>query len=158
MMQLDFDDTVLLGLHGYVRSVCRALGLRGECSYVQGDAPVSAYIALDERLRRFPDHDVALVWDEHHGWSAAIETHSGDELPVVATLGRDLLPAPETVAAWARNLFVVADTTSPGERPVLAGGDTLRRRLSAYMGDGLSLPAGSRSHVPGSDEEPLAIA
>ena len=101
MMQLDFDDTVLLGLHGYVRSVCRALGLRGECSYVQGDAPVSAYVALDERLRRFPDHDVALVWDEHHGWSAAIETHSGDELPVVAALGRDLLPAPETVAAWA---------------------------------------------------------
>jgi hypothetical protein len=155
-MQLDFDDTVLLGLHGYVRSVCRALGLRGECSYVQADAPVSAYIALDERLCRYPDHDVALLWDEHHGWSAAIETQSGEELPVVATLDRDLLPAPDTVAAWARDLFLAADHTTVGERPVLAGADTLRRRLSAYLGDALSLPSDSSVH--GSGGETLAMA
>lgn len=155
-MQLDFDDTVLLGLHGYVRSVCRALGLRGECSYVQADAPVSAYVALDERLRRFPDHDVALLWDEHHGWSAAIETQSGAELPVVAALGGDLLPPPDIVAAWARDLFLAADHTPVGERPVLAGADTLRRRLSAYLGDALSLPPNARVH--GSDGEALAMA
>jgi hypothetical protein len=155
MMQLDFDDTVLLGLHGYVRRVCRALGLRGECSYVQVDAPVSAYIALDERLPGFPDHDVALVWDERHGWSAAIETDGGDELPVVASLGRDLVPTPETVAAWAGEVFRAAEHTG-GERPVLPGADTMRRRLSAYIGDGLTLSAGSRAH--GSDGETLAIA
>lgn len=155
-MQIDFDDTVLLGLNGYVRSVCRALGLRGESSYVQADGPLSAYIALDERLRRFPDHDVALLWDEHHGWSAAIETHSGGELPVVAVLGRDLVPPPHTVATWARDLFLVPDHTVHGERPVLAGADTLRHHLSAYLGDALSLSDGSR--VRGSDGETLAIA
>jgi hypothetical protein len=149
MMQLDFDDTVVLGLHGYVRQVCRALGLRGECSYVQADGPASAYVALDERLRGYPDHDVALVWDEHHGWSAAIETHSGDELPVVASLGQDLLPAPEIVAAWTRDLFLATgDAVRHGERPVLPGADTMRRRLSAYLG----------THVPGSEGEFLATA
>jgi hypothetical protein len=153
MMQLDFDDTVLLGLHGYVRSVCRALGLRGECSYVQADTPVSAYVPLDERLHHFPDHDVALLWDEHHGWSAAIETRGDEELRVVAALGRDLLPLPAVVAAWARDLFLAADHTAPGERPVLAGADTLRRRLSAYIGDALT---GTR--VPGSEGEPVAMA
>lgn len=156
MMHFDFDDTVLLGLHGYVRSVCRALGLRGESSYVQVDGPASAYIPLDERLRRYPDHDVALLWDEDHGWSAAVETQSGDELPVVAALGRDLLPPPETVAEWARDLFLGKDDTVLGERPVLTGADTLRHRLSAYIGDALTLPVGPRT--PGSDGETLAIA
>lgn len=149
MMQLDFDDTVLLGLHGYVRQVCRALGLRGECSYAQTDGPASAYIALDERLRGYPDHDVALLWDDRHGWSAAIEDQSGDELVVVASLGQDLLPAPDTVAAWTRDLFLTdADAVRPGERPALPGADTVRRRLSAYIGTALT----------GSEGEALAMA
>jgi hypothetical protein len=105
MMELDFDDRAGRELHHYVRSVSHALGLRGEGSYVQPDEPASAYIALDGRLSRFPDRDVALLWEETQGWSAAIETHSGADLLVVAHLGHDVLPPPETVAAWVRDLF-----------------------------------------------------
>lgn len=105
-MDLYFDDdTVLRALRRYVRLVNEALGLTGECWYVQAGDVVSAYIALDRRLRRFPDRDVALLWEERHGWSAAIETHSGEDLLVVAYLGRDVLPPPSVVPAWVRDLF-----------------------------------------------------
>lgn len=39
---------------------------------MQAEPPANAYVALDERLPGFPDHDVALLWDERSGWSAAI--------------------------------------------------------------------------------------
>lgn len=115
-MELDFDDTVLLGLRRYVRRVGRALGLRGECWYVQPDSPKSAYIALDERLRDHPDLDVALLWDERHGWSAALETHSGDDLLPVAHLRQEPRPSPETVAAWVKELFQQDGTACRDER------------------------------------------
>ena len=112
-MELDFDDSKVTGLHRYVRRVSHALGLRGESSYVQAEAPASAYIALDERLSAYPDHDVALVWDEHHGWSAAIEPHTGKDLLPVAHLDQEVLPPPETVAAWVTNLFHPEDLRPP---------------------------------------------
>jgi hypothetical protein len=135
MMELDFDDSVTRGLHRYVRLVSQALGLRGECSYIQAD---SAYIALDGRLNRFPDHDVALLWEETRGWSAAIETHSGEDLVVVARLGQDLLPPPETVASWTRGLFHhdPAPAGNLDERPEPANVDRMRQRLAAYV-DGI---------------------
>jgi len=135
MMELDFDDSVVRGLHRYVRLVSRALGLRGACSYIQSDEPLSAYIALDGRFSTFPDHDVALLWEETHGWSAAVETHGGEDLRVVATLDKDVLPPPDTVASWTRGLFqrdLVLDG-SRDERPVLANADTMRKRLTAYL-------------------------
>jgi Family of unknown function (DUF6292) len=134
MMELDFDDSVMRGLHRYVRLVSQALGLRGECSFVQPD---SAYIALDGRLDRFPDHDVALLWEETRGWSAAIETHSGEELIVVARFGQELLPPPETVAAWTRGLFHPHRDPAPArhldDRPEPANVDRMRQRLAAYV-------------------------
>lgn len=131
MMELDFDDSVARGLQRYVRLVCRALGLQGACSYIQSDDPLSAYIALDGRFDRYPEHDVALLWEETHGWSAAIETHSGEELRVVAYLGKDVLPPPEEAASWMRGLFR-RDLTLD-ERPVPAISDGTRRRLAAYL-------------------------
>lgn len=138
MMELDFDDSTARGLRSYARLVSRALGLRGDCSYVQADEPFSAYIALDGRLSRFPEHDVALLWDEHRGWSAALETHSGADLLVVAYLGHDVLPMPEVVAAWARTLFHPHRDFDPArcraERPAARKVDTrLRQRLAAYV-------------------------
>lgn len=105
MIELDFDDRLQRGLRRYVRLVTQALGLSGESSYVQADRPASAYIALDERLRSHPHRDVALLWDEEHGWSAAIETSSGEDLLVVAYLGQKVLPPPQAVATWTRRLF-----------------------------------------------------
>ena len=135
-MELDFDDSVLRGLRRYVRLVTRALGLHGECSYVHVDETASAYIALDGRLRCFPDRDVALLWDEHHGWSAAIETNSSEDLLIVAYLGQDPLPSPETVAAWAMALFRPDHTpggTGRGPEPpeITSAGD-VGHRLAAY--------------------------
>jgi uncharacterized protein DUF6292 len=136
MMELDFDDSVARGLHRYVRLVCQALGLRGTSSYIQSDEPLSAYVALDGRFGGFPDHDVALLWEESRGWSAAVETSGGEDLRVVATLGGDVLPPPDTVASWTHDLFQ-RDLVPEGnrvERPVLANPDTMRKRLAAYLG------------------------
>jgi hypothetical protein len=132
-MELDFDDSVVRGLRGYVRLVSMALGLRGESSSVQGEPVMSAYIAVDGRLSDFPDGDVALLWDERHGWSAGIETHSGADVRVVASLGPDVLPPPETVAAWVRELFRSQGEAIRAEtRPQPSG--SVRKRLAGYLG------------------------
>lgn len=131
-MELHFDDSVVRGLRGYVQQVSRALGLRGECSYIHTDEPASAYIALDGELRNFPGQDVALLWDETTGWSTAIEASSGTDLLVVAHLGQDVLPPPETVAAWTKHLFRHDDRTPDSRaRPNLPPGE-VRRRLATY--------------------------
>ncbi|MGH3861159.1 DUF6292 family protein [Actinokineospora sp.] len=100
-MEADLDDALARGLREYVR---RALGLRGNSFYLQAERPASVYLALDGRLPRFPDRDVALLWDEECGWAAAVETHSGEDLIVVAYLGQDVLPTPALVAAWVARL------------------------------------------------------
>jgi hypothetical protein len=104
-LELDFDDTAHREVHEYVQRVTRALGLRGESSYVQTDEVASAYIALDGRLPSHPDRDVALLWDERDGWAAAVEEHSGDPLRAIAHLGDEVRPAPGAVARAVRDLF-----------------------------------------------------
>jgi hypothetical protein len=134
-MEIYFEDTVGRGLRHYVRLVSEALGLRGDCSYVQTDELACAYIALDGRLRQYPDEDVALLWDEGRGWSAAVETHSGKDPLVVAHLDRDVLPAPSDVAAWTRNLFRPHATVAEdgrGEPRAAAEADHVRDRLLGY--------------------------
>ncbi|WP_410635004.1 DUF6292 family protein [Amycolatopsis sp. cmx-4-83] len=94
----------LAALRGYLDEVTRALGIGLESCTVDHDTPVSAYIALDERLPGYPGRDVALLWDEVHGWSAAIETHSGEDLIVIRYLGGPTV----TPAAAAVARFVTA--------------------------------------------------
>ncbi|MFE9750475.1 DUF6292 family protein [Saccharothrix saharensis] len=112
-MELDFDDALTWGLRGYVRRVTEELGLTGECSYVQAERPAGAYLALDGRLPGFPDRDVALLWDEERGWSAAVETHSGEDVLVQAHFGPDVVPPPQAVARWVRALFRGRRTPEP---------------------------------------------
>jgi hypothetical protein len=148
MIELDFDDRVVRGLLRYVHLVSGAVGLRGACSFVQSDDPLSAYVALDGRLRGFPDHDVALLWEETRGWSAALETHSGADLMAVAYLGHGVLPPPSAVAAWTRELFL-RDIAGPAvDRPVLSHDDTVRERLAAYLGRDAKAPPALRSDPP----------
>lgn len=130
MLELDFDDSVTRGLHRYVQLVTRAVGLRGDCSYVQVDEVAHAYVALDGSLPPFPDHDVALLWDEAHGWSAAVEQRSDREPRVVARLPGDVLPPPEAVAVWVRRLFRQHHTVESTEPNPRAG--DVRQRLAAY--------------------------
>jgi hypothetical protein len=147
-MELDFDDAVVWGLRGYVRLVTEGLGLTGECSYVHVNRPAAAYLALDGRLPGFPDRDVALSWDEGCGWSAAVETHSGEDLIVVAYFGSDVLPPPEAVAEWARGLFrgERRATTRPGTPPRQQ--DDLARRLAPYATAALVPTQRARAHRP----------
>jgi hypothetical protein len=92
-------------LRGYLGAVADELGVGLESCTVDLDAPLSAYLALDWRLPELPDRDLALLWDERHGWSAAIETHSGEDLIVVTYLGGDtVVPAPQVVAGFGREL------------------------------------------------------
>ncbi|MEV0675378.1 DUF6292 family protein [Actinosynnema sp. NPDC050436] len=92
-------------LHRYVGDVAAALGVGLESCTVDQDSPVSAYLALDTRLPTHPHRDLALLWHEEHGWSAAIETHSGEDLLVVDHLGGpDVLPPPHRVARFVQDL------------------------------------------------------
>ncbi|GLY42925.1 hypothetical protein Amsp01_089480 [Amycolatopsis sp. NBRC 101858] len=91
----------LLRLRGYLADVTNALGIGLESCTIDPDTPVSAYVALDERLPGYPDHDVALLWDETHGWAAALETHSGEDLIVVRYLGgATITPSPARVTRF----------------------------------------------------------
>ncbi|MFE6613497.1 DUF6292 family protein [Amycolatopsis sp. NPDC057786] len=86
---------------GYLAEVTEVLGVGLESCTVDHDSPVSAYVALDERLPTHPERDVALLWDEIHGWAVAIETHSGEDLIVLRYLGgKTATPRPAQVARF----------------------------------------------------------
>ncbi|MEV6643889.1 DUF6292 family protein [Amycolatopsis sp. NPDC051371] len=85
-------------LRGYVAAVARAVGVGLESCTLDAGTPAAAYIALDWRLTRFPDHDLALVWDEAHGWAAAIEDHGG--ATILTYLGGEVLAEPRAVVRF----------------------------------------------------------
>ena len=100
-MRLDDQHLMSAALRDYLRAVSAELGIGLESCTIDLDMPRSAYIALDWRLDRFPDRDLALLWDERHGWSVAIETHSSEDLIVLSYLGGDTVaPSPRTVARF----------------------------------------------------------
>ncbi len=122
-MDLYFDDTMTQALRRYARSVTSALGLSGDCWCVHGEHPVGVYLALDGRLASFPDHDVALLWDERRGWSAVVEV--GEDLVVVERLDGLAVPRPVAVAEWVAGLFLrsVAVAAPVGDLVPLGSGD-----------------------------------
>jgi hypothetical protein len=90
-----------IALQTYLADVTAALGIGLESCTADHDSPVSAYVALDEHLPGYPGRDVALLWDEVHGWAAAIETHSGEDLIVIRYLGgTTVTPVPEDVTRF----------------------------------------------------------
>ncbi|WIV55166.1 DUF6292 family protein [Amycolatopsis nalaikhensis] len=106
-------------LRGYLGAVAKAVGVGLESCTLDAGTPAAAYIALDWRLARFPDHDLALVWDEVHGWAAAIEDATSDAVTVLAYLGGEVLPEPRAVVKFLAALR--ADDPGAGtlEAPVL---------------------------------------
>jgi hypothetical protein len=132
-MDIDFDDSVARGLRRYAWLVGEALGQRGECSFVHAGEPASAYVAVEGRLAGYPGRDVALLWDERWGWATAVETHSGEDLLVVAHLGLDLLPDPAAVARWTRHVLRAGAEGDPSDLPVCDRID-VSTRLAAYAG------------------------
>ncbi|MEC3982766.1 DUF6292 family protein [Amycolatopsis sp. H20-H5] len=65
-----------------------------ESCTIDHGTPVSAYDALEHRHPDYPDRDLALLWDERHGWAAAIETHCGEDLIVLRYLAGDTITPP----------------------------------------------------------------
>lgn len=101
-MDLDAHDRTAHELRHYLASVAELVGVGCEACSIQLDHPVCAYIAVDQRLPTFPQRDVALLWDERHGWALAIETHGGSDLIVLGYLAGGLLPSPFDVAAYLK--------------------------------------------------------
>jgi Family of unknown function (DUF6292) len=133
-MDLDFDSAAARGLRCYIRMVAVALDLDAESASVQLEPPVSAYLALADRLPLFPTRDVALVWDEEHGWAAGIETDSGEEVIMLCYLDSDVLPEPSVVAQFVRGLSgerLSGRPTPPAFRSA-EDRDDLRIRLARY--------------------------
>ncbi|HUQ62039.1 DUF6292 family protein [Lentzea sp.] len=101
---IDFDDSVDRRTRQYVREVVAGLGLLGDSSFVETQPRAAAYVALDGRLPEFPDHDVALLWNELTGWSVAVEDRLGDLVELVRQ-GGNPRPAPAAVVSWADGLL-----------------------------------------------------
>ena len=131
------------GLRQYLLAV--AAKLDAPAWFCEVEVPAGAYVALERRLARFPDHETALLWDERDGWSAAVESTTGDEIIVLAYLGEDVLPAPEAVVAFVAALY---GDDYPGQpeppdfrRP--GAPDGFDERLAAYASDDpVCLPEG----------------
>lgn len=132
------EDELLLelaehGLRRYVAQVAAAVGTGPEATWCEwADAP-SAYIALDGGPPGYPDRDAALTWAAERGWAVAVETGCGEDLLITASLSGDVLPAPRTVAAFARAVLAGRHTNT-GERPTAAAGPDLARRLANWAG------------------------
>ncbi|MEV6908726.1 DUF6292 family protein [Amycolatopsis sp. NPDC051071] len=149
MMETGFGEAVLQGLHRYVRLVIEELGLHGDAFYAQLEPTAGAYIALDRKLPEYPDRDVALVWDERYGWSVALETDSSEDLITVAYHGREILPSPSAVAAFAREVCASGAVGRSGLAPTGSGESevTLTERLTGYL---RSVTATSQDSLPSS--------
>ena len=127
---LDPQGKPARGLRRYVGLIEELLGLSGQGSCVQLEAPLSAYVAIDGHVPAFPDRDVALLWGERYGWAVAVEARCGEDLLVLRYLGGQVLPAPRVVAQFVRR-------TLDGERPGSSEPDVLESpglhdELAAY--------------------------
>jgi len=75
------------GLHGYLRAVADRLGVGIESGQVDLGPPASAYLLVEGRAPSHPDRVLALLWDDRHGWSAAVATGVDEEGIVLGYLG-----------------------------------------------------------------------
>lgn len=139
-------DAAESALQAYVAVVADALGVPPESTCAMIGSPASAYIALEDHLPGFPDRDLALIWEDTQGWAAAIETHSGEDVIVVAYLGKEVVPPPGEVVTFLRNLLADAQ---PGqlEPPNFAPCADLTQRLATHghTGTHQSMTTRSRS-------------
>jgi hypothetical protein len=97
----DIEYHFARGLRAYLARVAQAVGVGFESCSLDLEVPASGYIALDRTLPDLPGHDLALIWDEVHGWSAVVEPVGGSAAKVFAYLGGPhILPPPRTVARF----------------------------------------------------------
>lgn len=133
-MELSSRDAAARGLHRYASLIADTLQLSEQDYDVQLGPPTSLYFALNKRLGGFPARDLALIWDERNGWSAAIEVLDMPDVIPVSYLGHDILPAPRVVAAFVGSLLggARAGQPNPPEFRTPDTDDDLAERLAAY--------------------------
>lgn len=104
MAGIDLDSTQR-GLRRYVEIVAAGLGLEAAAAWSDvDDVTATAYIALDGELPGMEGREVALVWDGRTGWAVGAETHSGEDLMIRSWYGTELLPGPDAVVRFVREL------------------------------------------------------
>lgn len=127
------------GLRRYVASVAAGLAIARDACWVETTRqPMNAYLALRQRIPRHPDRDVALVWDQEHGWAVALETTprewpSWQDLIPLTYLGGDPLPPPSVVVGFVTALLAdhYPGRPDPPAFPCITRAE-LARRLNAY--------------------------
>jgi hypothetical protein len=163
-MELDTHGAPARGLRRYVRLVAEALDLGATGYCVELEPPVGVYLALDRRLRGFPDRDLALIWDEEQGWAAAMETHSTEDLILLSHLGTDVLPPPRLVARLVEEVLAEQSAVR-GDPPcfrIHTHDDDLPTRLAHYAaagtipGPSMPVPAAGLALAQAGPAEPLS--
>jgi len=135
---VDMEHNFSQGLRGYLSAVTSALGIGLESCTVDLDLPASAYVALDMRLDRFPGRDLALIWNERHGWSVAVETHRGGDLVVLSYLGGpEVVPAPRQVTKFLAAVLAEDHTVGRPDAPDLREPGNHRELVDLFAGVGL---------------------
>lgn len=100
----DTGELYAADLRRYAAEVTAELGIGLESCAIDPAPPASVYIALDTTLPDHADRDLALLWDERTGWSVAIETHSGEDLIVIAQHKGNHVPDARQVAKFVAGL------------------------------------------------------
>jgi hypothetical protein len=115
----DIEYHFARGLRAYVARVARAVGVGFESCSLNLGVPSSGYVALDRALPGLTGHDLALIWDEVHGWSAVVEPAAGGAAKVLAYLGgTEVLPAPRAVARFLETLRAAGPPAGSFRPPV----------------------------------------
>ena len=117
------------GLHHYTAQTANAVGTGPEAAWSEwADAP-SACIALESRLPDHPNRDTALIWAAEQGWAVAVETGCGEDLLITASLSGDVLPPPDTVAAFVRAVMTGRHTDTRVPPSTAESADLIRRLI-----------------------------
>lgn len=104
-----------LALQTYVHAVADAVGVPHDATMCEVTDTVTAYLALSQRRPEQPEQDLMLVWSEVQGWAVAVETSPSEPPMLLARLGEDPVPHPNTVAR-----FVTDSIAHPGGRHLVA--------------------------------------
>lgn len=116
------------GLCHYIHTVATELHTSPEATYCESADEASAYIALESRLPDKPHRELALIWDERHGWALALETSCGEDLLILSWYGPPLLPHPDNVAHFVHH--TLASHGSGTKPPICTRAPSHRARRS----------------------------
>lgn len=119
-----------------------------EAAWSDTRPPATAYLPLPHRSPERPDRDLLLVWGERDGWLIAADTTLTEPVIVLAYLGQDILPSPDTVHRFITDMIAgrhPGQLNPPGFREI-GDHDDLAGRLAIYQtdsspGHGLQHPA-----------------